>query len=72
MKPSLYLETTIPSFVVGNISSVLVTAGHQAETRRWWEEESERYRIFVSSVVEDEISQGELAFVKQRQAMIAE
>ena len=72
MKPSLYLETTIPSFLVGNISQVLVTAGHQAATRQWWEEEKDNYRLFISSVVEDEIAQGELGFVKDRQTLLAE
>jgi predicted nucleic acid-binding protein len=72
MKPSLYLETTIPSFLVGNISSVLVTAAHQATTRRWWEEQRDHFRIFVSSLVEDEIAAGELGFAKQRQSLIAD
>ena len=29
MKPSLYVETTIPSFVIGEISPVLTTAARQ-------------------------------------------
>jgi hypothetical protein len=43
MEPSLYLETTIPSFVIGSISPVLATAAHQVATRRWWEEERRKY-----------------------------
>jgi hypothetical protein len=66
MKPSLYIETTIPSFVVGGISPVLITAGHQVVTRRWWEEERAKYRLFVSRVVEDEILQGKTQLAKQR------
>jgi predicted nucleic acid-binding protein len=70
MKPSLYVETTIPSFVVGGISPVLTTAGHQVVTRRWWEEEREKYRLFVSRVVEDEILQGKAQLAEQRIALL--
>jgi hypothetical protein len=42
MKPSVYVETTIPSFVVGEISEIFVTAARQFTTRRWWREEREK------------------------------
>jgi hypothetical protein len=58
MKPTLYLETTIPSFVIGDISPVLVTAAHQAATRFWWMEKRNNYRIFISPVVIGEIERG--------------
>jgi predicted nucleic acid-binding protein len=70
MKPSLYVETTIPSFVVGGISPILATAAHQIVTRRWWEEEREKYRLFVSPVVEDEILQGKVQLAEQRIALL--
>ena len=49
MEPSLYVETTIPSFVVGEISPVLATAAHQIVTRRWWEEERNERRDYRGS-----------------------
>jgi hypothetical protein len=58
MEPSVYVETTIPSFIVGRISTILTTAAHQLACRRWWEEERQKYRLFASSVVVDEILQG--------------
>ena len=70
MKPSLYIETTIPSFVVGGISPVLTTAAHQVVTRRWWQEEREKYRLFVSSVVVDEIMQGHRGLAQERAALL--
>jgi hypothetical protein len=72
MKPSLYLETTIPSFLVGTISPVLATAGHQAITHRWWDEERDKYRLFVSSLVEDEIRGGRSNFAEKRWTLIAD
>jgi hypothetical protein len=70
MNPSLYIETTIPSFVVGAISPIFATAAHQLATRRWWEEEREKYRMFVSRVVDDEIMQGKAQLAKQRIALL--
>jgi predicted nucleic acid-binding protein len=60
MKPSLYLETTIPSFLIGSTSSVLATAAHQAATVRWWKEKRGEYEVFISSVVIGEIQKGDV------------
>jgi predicted nucleic acid-binding protein len=72
MKPSLYIETTIPSFVVGEKSPVLVTAARQAVTRQWWEERRNDYRLHVSPLVERELSDGEAGYAQQRLALVAE
>ncbi len=70
MKPSVYIETTIPSFIVGEISPILATAAHQIACRRWWEEERDKYRLFVSMVVEDEISRGKTQLAERRIALL--
>jgi hypothetical protein len=72
MKPSLYLETTIPSFLAGTTSPVLATAGHQAATAQWWKEERNKFRLFVSSLVEEEIKNGKSVFAQQRRTLVAE
>jgi predicted nucleic acid-binding protein len=72
MEPSLYVETTIPSFVIGGISPNLVTAGHQLTTRRWWEERRHDYRLYVSSLVEEEIADGNVSYAEQRLTLVAD
>jgi len=72
MKPSLYLETTILSFLVGGVSPVLVTAAHQAATRQWWQERRNDYRLYVSSVVDEEIGRGTGVWLRERQQLIAD
>jgi predicted nucleic acid-binding protein len=72
MKPSLYLETTIPSFLVGTISPVLATAVHQAATIRWWKEKREDYEVFISSVVIEEIQKGKTDLSKERLKLVAD
>ena len=72
MKPTLYLETTIPSFVIGDISPVLATAAHQAATRFWWAEKRDGYRIFVSPAVIGEIERGNKELSQQRLFLLKE
>jgi predicted nucleic acid-binding protein len=67
MEPSLYLETTIPSYLVGGISAAIPTAAHQMATRRWWQERRNAYRLFVSAAVDEEIGRGDPASARQRQ-----
>jgi hypothetical protein len=70
MEPSLYIETTIPSYLVGGISPNLATAAHQMATRRWWEERRDAYRLFVSSAVDEEIGRGDSSLSRQRQNIL--
>ena len=70
MKPSLYVETTIPSYLVGDISPIIATAAHQMATRHWWENRRDAYRLFVSPVVDGEISRGKESLSRQRQELL--
>ena len=36
MKPTIYLETTILSYLTAFLSRDLVTAAHQQITQEWW------------------------------------
>lgn len=70
MKPSLYVETTIPSYLVGGISPIIATAAHQMATRWWWEERRDTYRLFVSEAVDEEIGRGNPPLARQRQEVL--
>ena len=59
MKPTVYIETTIPSFLTGRASNNLVVAGKQEVTRQWWEKRKEEYDLLVSQLVIDEVSKGD-------------
>ena len=72
MTPSVYIESTIPSFVVGETSPVIVTAAHQITTRRWWYERRGEYRLYISELVRREISRGKAERSQERMALVAE
>ena len=59
MKPSVYLETTIPSYLTAWPSRDLVMAGHQQTTREWWETRRDNFELFVSQFVISEARSGD-------------
>lgn len=59
MKPKVYLETTIPSYLTARPGRDLVTAAHQQITREWWDTRRREFDLFVSQMVLDEASAGD-------------
>jgi len=51
MKPSVYIETTIPSYLTAWRSPELVMAANQEATRKWWDESRIRFELFISELV---------------------
>jgi hypothetical protein len=50
MKPTVYVETTVPSYLTAWPSRDVVRAGEQQVTRDWWERRGE-FELRVSSLV---------------------
>jgi len=71
MKPKLYLETSIISYLTAKPSRDVVVAGHQAATRDWWENHRDRYVMYVSETVYDEASAGDPELAAKRLALIS-
>jgi hypothetical protein len=59
MKPALYLETSIVSYLTSRFSHDLITAGRQQLTRDWWYSDRDSYDIFISQFVIDESEAGD-------------
>ena len=59
MKPKLYIETTIPSYLVSIPSRDIIVAGHQQTTRLWWNLRKDDFDIFISQFLIDEVSAGD-------------
>ena len=45
---SVYVETTIPSYLTAWPSRDLRRASHQQITKEWWRTAANRYELFVS------------------------
>lgn len=56
---TIYIETSVISYLTAQPSSALVTAAHQQVTREWWNCHRIRFESFISPLVLDEASQGD-------------
>ena len=70
MKPKLYLESTIPSYLVARPSRDAILIGQQKCTRDWWNKRAAQFEIFVSDTVAVEIAMGETAMALKRMELI--
>jgi len=68
---SVYLETTLISYLVARPSRDLLVAAHQQATQDWWADRRGRFECYVSQVVLDEASLGDPTEVQKRMAAIA-
>jgi predicted nucleic acid-binding protein len=69
MKPTVYIETTIPSFYHSMRSTPEMIAVGQW-TRDWWDGESFRYQLVTSRAVLKELEQGEHRNKSEKLAML--
>ncbi len=69
-RPSVYLETTVPSYLAAEPSRDLVVAGHQQTTREWWQTARVRFDLCISEYVLDEIAAGDPIVAAKRLAFV--
>ena len=58
MKPKVYIESSVVSYLTARPSNDLVKAACQAITAAWWSEDKQYFSIYVFELVEQEIAQG--------------
>ena len=66
MLPSVYIETTIPSYLTAWPSGDLIRAGHQKVTRDWWASRRGDFTLYISQLVLDEAGDGDEAAAADR------
>ena len=66
MKPKVYLETTIISYLAAKPSRDIVIAAHQELTNEWWENRRRRFELFVSQLVIQEARAGDKDAAQRR------
>jgi len=66
MRPKVYIETTIPSYLTAWPSRDLVVAARQQITREWWQIRRPDFDLFASQLVIDEASEGDPDAAKRR------
>jgi len=58
-KPTVYIETTVVSYLTAWTSRDLVRAAQQQQTREWWDVRREAFELVCSELVEREAAAGD-------------
>src|SRR5262249_9019628 len=69
MIPSVYLDSSIPSYHLPQGNDPIIHARHLL-TRRWWESELPRFDAYVSEIVLEEIGRGDPRRAAERLALV--
>ncbi|NQT53331.1 type II toxin-antitoxin system VapC family toxin [bacterium] len=64
--PSVYVESSVPSYLAARPSRDLLVAAHQLVTAMWWRAARERCDLYVSEAVLQEIRQGDAEVAARR------
>jgi hypothetical protein len=63
---TVYIETTVVSYLVANPSKDSIIAAHQQLTRQWWQNERHKYNCVTSEEVLREAALGDIEMIRRR------
>lgn len=69
-KPTVYVDTTVVSYLTARRSRDIVTAAHQQVTREWWPTARSRFNLVVSDLVIEEAGAGDPSASRARLAAL--
>jgi hypothetical protein len=70
-KPTVYIETSVISYLTARPSRDLIIAAQQQITRDWWSAGLPNFEAFISPVVLEEISKGDSQAAQRRLEQVA-
>ena len=70
MGPTVYIETTIISYLTARASKDLVQRAHQQMTRTWWRTRRSEFELYVSPLVLQEAAAGDPGRARRRLALL--
>ena len=72
MNPTVYIETSIVSYLMARPSRDLIVAGHQQITNEWWHSVRPQVDCFISAFVLEEASRGDEEASQKRMTALTE
>lgn len=72
MKPKIYLETSIVSYLTANPSKDVIVSANQFLVHEWWNDKREDFDLFVSELVIDEAGKGNKSMAAKRLDLMAD
>lgn len=71
MKPTVYVETSVLSYLTARPSNDLRAMANRSATAEWWETRSSHYKVVVSDLVVSEAGRGHPDAAERRLAALA-
>lgn len=71
IKPRVYIEPTVVSYLVARPSNNPILAARQEASRQLWEDYADKFEFVMSPIVRDEIRQGDATAAQKRLDMIS-
>ena len=68
----IYIESTIPSYVVARPAPDLLQSARQQMTKDWWDLKRHKHELFTSQITLDEIAGGDRAMAQRRLEIMAD
>ncbi len=72
MKPKVYIETSIISYLAAHPSRDLIIAANQQLTHDWWDTKRPGFDLYISQLVTQEASAGDQVAAQHRLERLAE
>ena len=72
MKPKVYVETTVVSYLIALPSRDVIVAAHQQITDEWWRTKRQFFDLFASQLVLRESQAGDKELAQRRLAALEE
>nr|VFJ58115.1 MAG: hypothetical protein BECKDK2373C_GA0170839_106319 [Candidatus Kentron sp. DK] len=67
MEKTVYIETSVISYLASRPSRDIIVAGRQAISHDWWKNQRQRFELRVSSLIEEEIGRGDPTAARRRE-----
>jgi hypothetical protein len=72
VKSKVYVETSVISYLTARPSRDILIAANQQVTQEWWQERRPKFDVYISQLVEQEISSGDAEAVANRQRALTD
>ncbi|KOR31806.1 hypothetical protein TI05_11260 [Achromatium sp. WMS3] len=66
----IYIETSIVSYLTARPSNNLITAAWQQATIDWWNNDKDRFAVYISEIVIEEASKGDQIAASKRLSVL--
>lgn len=70
MKPKVYVETSVISYLTARSSRDIIIAANQQATQEWWRVRRPDFEIYISQLVVQEASSGDVEAASKRQEIL--